>query len=87
MLVAYITHPFLVAVATTTAATTTAGVAVMTAKDFETQCQQPVAIMTAVGTVAMLPINVISMFTLFTKVNKMFNPQHMAHMARKKNVW
>ena len=49
---------------------------VMTPEGFMKTCQQPVVIGTAVTMLVMLPVNIISMFTMFTKVNKMFNPSH-----------
>jgi hypothetical protein len=68
----------------TTAPTTTllTDVPVMSAKDFEKACQRPVIIMTAVTMLAMLPINAVGMFALFTKMNQMFNPHQIAAQYR-----
>ncbi len=68
----------------TTAPTTTllTDVPVMSAKDFEEACQQPVIIMTAATMLAMLPINAVGMFALFTKMNQMFNPHQLAAQYR-----
>ena len=57
--------------------TTLPDASVMTAKAFEEACKQPIIIVTTVSMVAMLPINAIGMFAIFTKLNKMFNPQHV----------
>jgi hypothetical protein len=71
----------------TTAPTTTllTDVPVMSPKDFEKACQQPVVIMTTVTMLAMLPINAIGMFALFTKMNQMFNPHQLAAQYREKS--
>ncbi len=68
----------------TTAPTTTllTDVPVMSPKDFEKACQRPVIIMTAVTMLAMLPINAVGMFALFTKMNQMFNPHQLAVQYR-----
>jgi len=70
----------------TTAPTTTllTDVPVMSPKDFEKACQQPVIIMTAAIMLAMLPINAIGMFALFIKMNQMFNPHQLAAQHRTK---
>ena len=53
---------------------------VMTPKDFEEACQQPVAMGTVITMVAMFPIHILGMFVLFTKLDNMFNPNRiMAH--------
>jgi hypothetical protein len=54
----------------------------MTPKEVEEQCRQPVAIMTAVTMIAMLPVHLLSMFAMFTKMEKMFNPSRIAAKAR-----
>lgn len=57
-------------------------VPVMSAKDFEEACQQPVIIMTAATMAAMFPINAVAMFALFTKMNKIFNPNQISAQYR-----
>ena len=55
----------------------------VTPKDFEEQCRQPVAIGTALSMLVMFPIHGVAMFALFTKLNKMFNPSYLAAEARR----
>lgn len=50
---------------------------VLSAQDYIKACEQPVAIGTAISMLVMLPINAVGMFTLFTKVDKMFNPSRL----------
>ena len=67
----------IVAATLPTTTTTIPDAVVMTPHDFEQACKQPIIIMTTVSMVAMLPINAVGMFAIFTKLNKMFNPQHI----------
>ena len=55
---------------------------VLTAKEMEEQCRQPVAITTAVSSVAMCVVHVIGMFVMFTNIEKMFNPSRLAAQAK-----
>ncbi|CAF4849818.1 unnamed protein product [Rotaria sp. Silwood1] len=71
-------------VTTTTSTTTETEMNVMSAKDFEEYCRQPVAIANAVSMIVMVPINIIGMFTAFTKFDKMFNRNRLAANARHK---
>jgi len=48
----------------------------------EEACKQPVAIMTAVSFVIMLPINMGCMFMIFTHLNKIFNPNNIRANVR-----
>ncbi len=73
---------YISAVTTTPTTTLLTDVPVMSAKDFEQACQQPVLIATVVSMVTMLPINAFGMFALFTKMNKMFNPHEIAAKHR-----
>ena len=58
---------------------------VISSKDFEKLCEQPVAIGTAISMLVFVPIHILSMFALFTKLNNMFNPNHiMANLRRQK---
>lgn len=61
---------------------TNPSVSVMSPSDFIKACEQPVAIGTAVSMITMLPINLIAMFTLFTKIEKLFNPSQIATRQR-----
>jgi hypothetical protein len=81
--------------AVTNAPTTTllTDVPVMSSKDFEEACKQPVIIGTVISLAAMLPVNFIAMYALFTKLEKTFNPhrilakqrqQRFAHRLTKK---
>ena len=70
----------------TLATTSIPNVKVMSPKDLEEACKQPIAVMTAVTMLTMVPINAMGMFVLFTKVNQMFNPNHvMANQRRSLN--
>jgi hypothetical protein len=57
----------------------------MTPKDFEEACQQPLIITCVVSMVAMLPLNLIGMYTLFTKMDKIFNPHRLMAKQRHQN--
>ena len=50
---------------------------ILMSKAFIDTCRQPVAIATAVSMLAMFPVNAIGMFTLFTKMEEMFNPKRI----------
>lgn len=66
----------------TTATTTPPEVEVISPMEFEEQCKQPVAITTAVTMGVMAVVNFIGMFTMFTKLEKMFNPARIAAKVR-----
>jgi len=70
--------------AVTSAPTTTllTDVPVMSAKDFEDACKQPVIVGTVVSLAAMLPVNFIGMYVLFTKLEKTFNPHRILAKQR-----
>ncbi|CAF3340862.1 unnamed protein product [Rotaria sp. Silwood1] len=59
-------------------------VQVMTPKDLEEACKQPVAIFTVLQYVAMLPIHIAGIYMLYTKMNKMFNPNMITTAAKHK---
>jgi hypothetical protein len=65
--------------ADTTVPTTMAvpDVSIMTPKDFEAACKQPVIVGTLISTLALLPLNMLAMYALFTKLDKMFNPHRL----------
>jgi hypothetical protein len=50
---------------------------VMTAQDYENACKETVVVGTVISMVAMLPINMLAMYALFTKMDQMFNPQRL----------
>jgi hypothetical protein len=58
----------------------------MSAKDFEEACKQPVIIGTVVSMAAILPVNFIGMFALFSKLEKMFNPHRLMAIQRHQKV-
>ncbi len=51
----------------------------------EELCQQPVAIFTAVQFIAMMFVHIVAMCVLYTKLNKMFNPNWTSMKIRDKN--
>jgi hypothetical protein len=57
---------------------------VMTPKDFEEACTQTLTIGTAITMLAMIPVNIIGMYTLFIKLDKMFNPHRLAANQRRR---
>jgi hypothetical protein len=57
---------------------------VMTPKDFQDACMEAVAMGTLISTLVMLPVNVLGMYTLFIKIDKMFNPHRIAADQRRK---
>ena len=60
-------------------------VAVVSMKDFEEQCKQPIAITTtAVTMMFMGVVNAISMYAFFLKLEKMYNPSRIAADLRRK---
>jgi hypothetical protein len=66
-----------------TVAPRTPGVDILSPKELEEQCRQPVAIMSVLTMLGTLPVNILSMFSLFTKMEKMFNPNRLAAAARR----
>jgi len=57
--------------------TSTTEMKIISSKDFETLCQQPIAIGTVISMIGLIPIHVISMFVLFTKANNLYNPNYI----------
>ncbi|CAF4182488.1 unnamed protein product, partial [Adineta steineri] len=57
----------------------------------ENACEQPVAIMTAVIMVALIPVHTLAMYTAFTKFSNMYKPSNidakMRHKQRMKNIF
>jgi hypothetical protein len=72
--------------AVTTATTTSlqTDVPVMTPKQFEEACIQPVIIGTVVSMLAMVPVNFLAMFALFIQLNNTFNPHQLMLKHRQK---
>lgn len=62
---------------TTTETITLTDMTVMTAKDFEDACKEPVVIATVVSMMTMLALNMIGMYVFFTKMDQMFNPNKL----------
>ncbi|UJR07101.1 hypothetical protein I4U23_011389 [Adineta vaga] len=80
----------------TTAAPTTAGptpsslttestAAVMYPKDFEEACKQPIAIMTSLIFVVLIPGHALAMYVIFTKLENIFNPSRIQTKKRHKH--
>ncbi|CAF4107906.1 unnamed protein product, partial [Rotaria sordida] len=62
----------------TTTPTTTTEMEVLSAKDFEEYCKQPVAMTTVATMLVMGVVQFIGMFAFFTKLDKIFNPNRLA---------
>ncbi|CAF4109237.1 unnamed protein product [Rotaria magnacalcarata] len=61
---------------------------IITPQDFEAACTQPVAIVTTLISIAMVPVHIVGLFTLLTKVNKTFNPDFIrAQLRHDKRMW
>lgn len=60
---------------------------IITPKGFEEQCLGPIAIMTATSGAVMSLVHVLGMFLIFTKIDKMFNPNRMAAAARQQQFF
>ncbi len=57
---------------------------VISAKRFEEECKQPIAIATAVSMLVMVPVNILGMFALFTRLDNIFNPNRIAAKVRQR---
>jgi hypothetical protein len=70
--------------AVTGGATTPEGeVKVVSPRDFEEACKQPVAICTAATMIIMAVVHAVGMFATFTKLESMFNPVRIAAKQRR----
>lgn len=76
----------LLAVTTAPTTSTVTDLSVMTPKEFEQACEQAVIIGTSVSSVTMVVVNVLGMFAMFTKMEKMFNPSRLAAKLRQQKV-
>lgn len=74
---------FISVVITASQATTTRESEAIDQKKYEEYCKQSVAIANAVFLLATIPIHMVSMFILFTKIEKLFNPTRLASNARR----
>ncbi len=72
------------AVTTATTISLQTDVPVMTAKQFEEACIQPVIIGTVASMLFILPVNFIAMFALFIHLNNAFNPHQLMLKHRRK---
>jgi hypothetical protein len=77
---------FVVVTNASTTTVTVTEVPVMSPKDFEDACKQPVIIGTVVSMAAMVPVNFIGMFAMFSKLEKMFNPHRLMAIQRQKKL-
>ena len=66
--------------------TTVTEVNVLTGTELVEQCKQPVAIATAVTMMVMMPVHMVGMFALFTKIEKMLNPHRLAAKIRQQKM-
>jgi hypothetical protein len=78
---------FVVVTNASTTTVTVTEVPVMSPKDFEDACKQPVIIGTVVSLMAMVPVNFIGMFAMFSKLEKMFNPHRLMAIQRQKKLF
>ncbi|UJR24422.1 hypothetical protein I4U23_005798 [Adineta vaga] len=67
---------------TASSATTESTVAVMYPKDFEEACMQPVAIMTSLIFIVLMPGQALAMYAIFTKLENIFNPSRIQTKTR-----
>ena len=72
----------ILATTTTSETTTITDMKVLTPKEMEKLCQQPLAILTAGSVVLTSALHILGMFTLFIQMEKMFNPAHLATKMR-----
>jgi hypothetical protein len=57
---------------------------VLTPKELEEQCKQPVAIASGVSMLVMVQVHLIGMFAFFTKLDKVLNPKRIATSVRQR---
>ena len=57
---------------------------VMSVKDFEQNCKDSVAIGTMLNMLVMIPIHIVGMYSLFIKIDKIFNPHRLMAEQRHK---
>ncbi|CAF1155612.1 unnamed protein product [Adineta ricciae] len=69
---------------TSPALTTESTVAILYPKDIENICLQPIAIMNAVFLAAMMPVQALATFAIFTKLSNTFNPAKLKARIRHK---
>lgn len=73
---------FITAESTTTATTTVPEMDVLTPKELEEQCKQPLVIGTVTSMLVMAMVNLVGIFAFFTKLEKLFNPTRIAAKLR-----
>ncbi len=73
---------YVLGVVTVSTAALMADVAVMTPKDFENGCQQPIALGTVICMVVMCPLHILGMYGLFIYMDKNFNPHRLMAKQR-----
>ncbi|UJR24420.1 hypothetical protein I4U23_005796 [Adineta vaga] len=69
---------------TASSATTGSTFSALSPKDFEEGCKQPIALMTSLIFIVMMPIHSAVVYAAFTKMEKMFNPSHIQARTRHK---
>ena len=68
---------YVLGVSTVSATASMADVVVITAKDFENACKQPLILGLVLSNMSILVIKMIGMYALFTKINLLFNPNRI----------
>ncbi|UJR29667.1 hypothetical protein I4U23_017215 [Adineta vaga] len=69
---------------TTSGAITESTVAVMSPKDFEEACKQPIALMTSILFIILMPIHTLVVYAAFIEFSNMFNPANLNAKKRHK---
>ena len=59
----------------------------MTPEEYVKACEQPVAILTAVMLIVTISLHMIGMFTIFIKIDQLFNPSRIMARQRDQRYW
>lgn len=71
---------------TVTVQTTTPEMEILNAQKLEELCKVPVAIGTVLSLIGTLPVHIIGMFVVLTKLENVFNPSRIAATLRQKKA-
>lgn len=74
---------YFVGVTTSTQTTIIPEMTVISPKEYEELCKQPIAAMTATFSVGMAGVHALSMFLLMLRLNKIYNPNEVAAAVRR----
>ena len=55
---------------------------VMTPKELEESCKIPVLLGTLIGQLVFVPVNILALFTLFLRIDRLFNPSRVLFQQR-----